>query len=79
MKRVLLGLRNPYLLLGIGLMAFALGLTLYGPQGLFVGLLLAWSVALLRLVYTLRQEQRQLYALLTLLAAKGGSSEETAD
>lgn len=75
MKRVIGVLKIPYNWLGIGLLAFALGLGMQGPQGLFVGLILAWAASVLRLLYTLRQEQRQLGALLALLVARGGEGE----
>jgi len=75
MKRIWRVLKVPYNWVLLGLLAFALGLSFQGPQGLFVGLILAWASGMLRLLYTLRQEQRQLNALLTLLVARGGEGE----
>lgn len=78
MKRVIGALRVPYNWVLLGLLMFALGLSFQSLQGLFVGLILSWAAGVLRLLYTLRQEQRQLNALLTVLVAKGGEGEADA-
>lgn len=75
MKRFLDVIKVPYTWVGIGLAAFALGLSVRGPQGLLVGLILAWALSVLRLLYTLRREGRQLSALLALWAVREGERE----
>ena len=71
MKRIVRKI-NPYPLVIGALLLLAIGLSLQGLQGLFVGLILSWAALGLRLLYTLRAEVRQLSALLLL---QGGGDE----